>query len=112
MATATPETRVKSLFVISSYTVAGLNEVGSGGFVWLPEDTTFESALALYYTEVENWKGGNAVVRMVQIADIPAHLDGTYLTNYLDSVRLDEIEFTSVPLATTRLSTATNDAVL
>lgn len=97
----------KSLYVISSYTVAGEDEIGSGGFAWLPENTTFSTALAHYYNEVEVWKGGDVVVRLVRLNDVPADLDGADLTDYIDAERLDEIERNIVPLATTRVSTAT-----
>lgn len=109
--TVKTDTAMKAIYVVSSYTVAGENEIGSGGFWWLPEGTTFESAMASYYSEVEAWKKSDAVVRLVRLTDIPAHLDGDALTEYIDEERTDEVEFTLVPLATIRLSTATEGNV-
>ena len=101
-------TDTKSLYVVSSYTVAAENEIGSGGFFWLKEDTTYDAAIASYYNEVNAFKGCDAVIRLVRLNGIPAALTGDHITQYIDAVRSDEVEFTLVPLATTRLSTASN----
>lgn len=73
------------------------DDQGGGGFNWWPPNTPEEVLLREFNREADGWEPVGecpARVRLVFVPDVPSHLEGSELTDYLDAERLDDMETT------------------
>lgn len=80
----------KSLYVLSWVYWNG-DEEGGGGFVWFPLDAALTDVHGCFLKECVGWDDGPARVRL-SLMDVPTHLDGQALTDYLDGYAFDDVE--------------------